>query len=71
MILLRYRNWLYSVLGVFMKLAEIQNGLSHAGITRNKNYKERACAPSNIKTNPSYGQNQESIAVYKIFANRF
>ncbi len=49
-----------------MKLAEIQNGLSHAGDTRKRNYKERACAPSNIKTNPSYGQNQESLAIYKI-----
>ena len=39
-----------------MKLAEIQNGLSFAGATRNRNYKERACAPDSVKANPSFEQ---------------
>jgi len=50
-----------------MNLEEIQNGLSFAGGTRKRNYKERACAPNSIKSNPSYGQaqNTDSLTNYK------
>ena len=50
-----------------MNLAAIQNGLSFAGGTRKRNYKERACAPNGIKANPSYGQTQNvnTLANYK------
>ena len=42
-----------------MKIAEIQNGLSHAGRTRNRNYEERSACPNNkknIDTNCTYGR---------------
>lgn len=42
-----------------MKIAEIQNGLSHAGRMRNRNYQERSAAADrqfNVSTRPSYGQ---------------
>ena len=50
-----------------MNLEAIQNGLSFAGGTRKRNYKERACAPTSVKTNPSYGQTQNAgtLADYK------
>jgi len=50
-----------------MNLAEIQNGLSFAGNTRKRNYRERACAPNNMNSNPSYGQGQNvnTLANYK------
>ena len=37
-------------LGVFMKLSQIENGLSYAGNLRCRNYKERACAPDVDRT---------------------
>ena len=42
-----------------MKIAEIQNGLSHAGRTRNRNYEERSACPNrkgNMDVNCSYGR---------------
>jgi len=40
-----------------MKLVAIQNGLSHAGSVRKKNYEDRACAPKpKVFTQPTYGQ---------------
>jgi len=40
-----------------MKLAEIQNGLSHAGNVRKRNYEDRACVSKpKILMQPTHGQ---------------
>ncbi len=50
-----------------MKLAQIENGLSYAGATRNRNYDSRACCPKPkvTRANPTYGQLLAENALYK------
>ena len=60
-------SFVTSVLGVFMNLKQIENGLSYAGGTRARNYADRACCPKPKvnKSVPTYGQLLVENAIYK------